>query len=323
MQKAVTVSSMPRPYRHQLEAWQILGQDKPQSVVVTSGTGSGKTECFMVPILDQLARAHAQRGSKLIGVQALFLYPLNALIQSQRERLNAWTSSFGDGLRFCLYNGLTPQKQPQGLRDQLRNEVLDRESLRAAPPPLLVTNATMLEYMLVRAQDAPILEQSQGALKWIVLDEAHTTSAPRPPSLRCCCVACFTPLASRPSRFALSRPPRRSGAGEAEAQLREFLARVAGLSLDRVHVVSGHRVVPDLDAGEPAYADASLSLGVDRGGSRAPLRGLVRTKRRVPSERAPPPTIEFGRCPHLRGVCAVMSRPKRQTRQRRCVGSTC
>ena len=108
-----------RPYRHQLEAWQILGQDKPQSVVVTSGTGSGKTECFMVPILDQLARAHAQRGSKLIGVQALFLYPLNALIQSQRERLNAWTSSFGDGLRFCLYNGLTPQKQPQGGRRQL------------------------------------------------------------------------------------------------------------------------------------------------------------------------------------------------------------
>jgi ATP-dependent helicase YprA (DUF1998 family) len=52
--------------------------------------------------------------------------------------------------------------------------VIDREALRAAPPPMLVTNATMLEYMLVRAQDAPILDASKGKLQWIVLDEAHT-----------------------------------------------------------------------------------------------------------------------------------------------------
>ncbi|CAL94925.1 DEAD/DEAH box helicase [Azoarcus olearius] len=247
-----------RPYRHQLEAWRILGQDKPQSVVVTSGTGSGKTECFMVPILDQLARAHAQRGSKLIGVQALFLYPLNALIQSQRERLNAWTSSFGDGLRFCLYNGLTPQKQPQGLRDQMRNEVLDRESLRAAPPPLLVTNATMLEYMLVRAQDAPILEQSQGALKWIVLDEAHTYIGSQAAELALLLRRVLHAFGVTPEQVRFVATSATIGGGEAEAQLREFLARVAGLSLDRVHVVSGHRVVPDLDAGEPAYADAPL-----------------------------------------------------------------
>lgn len=248
------------PYRHQLEAWQILGQDKPQSVVVTSGTGSGKTECFMVPILDQLARAHAQRGSKLIGVQALFLYPLNALIQSQRERLNAWTSSFGDGLRFCLYNGLTPQKQPQGLRDQLRNEVLDRESLRAAPPPLLVTNATMLEYMLVRAQDAPILEQSQGALKWIVLDEAHTYIGSQAAELALLLRRVLHAFGVTPEQVRFVATSATIGGSEAEAQLREFLARVAGLSLDRVHVVSGHRAVPELDAGEPAYADAPLEV---------------------------------------------------------------
>ena len=50
----------------------------------------------------------------------------------------------------------------------------DRLTLRDSPPPLLVTNLTMLEYMLVRAKDAPILEASRGRLKWIVLDEAHT-----------------------------------------------------------------------------------------------------------------------------------------------------
>lgn len=57
---------------------------------MTSGTGSGKTECFMVPVLEDLYRElHENGNNPLIGVRALFLYPLNALINSQRERLDA------------------------------------------------------------------------------------------------------------------------------------------------------------------------------------------------------------------------------------------
>ncbi|WP_410959591.1 DEAD/DEAH box helicase, partial [Salmonella sp. SAL4432] len=78
--------------------------EKKHSVVVTSGTGSGKTECFMVPVLEDLYRELQVKNKKpLIGVRALFLYPLNALINSQRERLDAWTRSFGSGIRYCLY----------------------------------------------------------------------------------------------------------------------------------------------------------------------------------------------------------------------------
>ena len=164
-----------KPYRHQLEAWKLLAQSEPQSVIVTSGTGSGKTECFMVPILDQLAREAESSSAPIEGVRALFLYPLNALIQSQQERLHAWTGPFGGAIRFCLYNGNTGERPvPSHISAQTPNQVLDRQSLRASPPPILVTNATMLEYMLVRSQDAPILEQSRGKLKWIVLDEAHS-----------------------------------------------------------------------------------------------------------------------------------------------------
>src|SRR5690606_36103884 len=75
-----------RPFTHQLAAWEQLGRPEPRSVLVTSGTGSGKTECFLVPILDDLAREQARIG-RLNGVRALFLYPLNALINSQRDRL--------------------------------------------------------------------------------------------------------------------------------------------------------------------------------------------------------------------------------------------
>ena len=162
------------PYDHQLRCWRLLGQAPAQSVLVTSGTGSGKTECFLVPILDQLARECADRG-RLTGVRALFLYPLNALINSQRERLRAWSSAFNGDIRFCLYNGETPETLPaHRLRNVSPAEQCTRQALREDPAPILVTNATMLEYMLVRDADAPIVSRSQGALRWIVLDEAHT-----------------------------------------------------------------------------------------------------------------------------------------------------
>ena len=82
-----------QPYVHQLQSWNALLEDK-KSIVVTSGTGSGKTECFMVPILNDLYEEFIQAGQSLTGVHALFLYPLNALINSQQERLDAWTRHF-------------------------------------------------------------------------------------------------------------------------------------------------------------------------------------------------------------------------------------
>src|SRR5690606_29875117 len=144
--------------------------------VVTTGTASGKTECFLVPILNDLARerARASTPSPLVGVRALFLYPLNALINSQRDRLLSWTSRFDDPVRFCLYNGNTPDSVKAATQRELPNEILSRTTLRDTPPPILVTNATMLEFMMVRAVDAPIVEKSKGMLRWIVLDEAHT-----------------------------------------------------------------------------------------------------------------------------------------------------
>ncbi len=236
------------PYQHQLEAWQKLSLQPPQSVVVTSGTGSGKTECFMVPILDSLLREYQQQNSKLMGVRALFLYPLNALIQSQRERLHAWTGGSGDGIRFCLYNGMTPEKMPQEKRNETPNQVIDREVLRASPPPILVTNATMLEYMLVRLQDSPILEASQGKLQWIVLDEAHTYIGSQAAELSLLLrrVLHAFGVQSEQVRFVATSATIGDPQGEAGRKLRLFLAQLAGVAEDRVHVVAGQRSIPAL-----------------------------------------------------------------------------
>ena len=248
------------PYKHQLEAWEWLTREQPQSVVVTSGTGSGKTECFMVPILNSLVREHEDSRAKLVGVRALFLYPLNALIQSQRERLHAWTGTFGDSVRFCLYNGLTPQKEPQHVRDRSPNQVIDREALRSAPPPMLVTNATMLEYMLVRAQDAPILDASKGKLQWIVLDEAHTYIGSQAAELALLLrrVLHAFGVSSNQVRFVATSATIGDPDGDAGQQLRTFLAGLAGVDEDRVHVVTGQRKIPDLLAGSMQYQNSTL-----------------------------------------------------------------
>lgn len=237
-----------RPYFHQIRAWEILAQDSPQSLIVASGTGSGKTECFMVPILDRLVRQREQQKGRLTGVRALFLYPLNALINSQRERLRAWTHEFGGDIRFCLYNGNTPESQKGQIHNASPNEVVDRKALRSSPPPILVTNASMLEYMLVRTVDAPILNHSKGKLEWIVLDEAHSYIGSQAAEAALLIRRVLYAFGVTPEqvRFVATSATIGDPNGPAGQQLRRFLADVAGVPEDRVHLVAGERSIPSL-----------------------------------------------------------------------------
>ncbi|RAU19354.1 DEAD/DEAH box helicase [Nitrincola tibetensis] len=240
-----------RPYKHQLESWSILLADKPKSAVITTGTGSGKTECFMIPILQDLVKEHEKSSSALVGVRALFLYPLNALINSQRERLDAWTSPFNDNIRFCLYNGNTEENESTVRKAQRErpNEILSRERLRKEPAPILMTNATMLEYMLVRQVDDPILRISreQQSLRWIVLDEAHTYVGSQAAELSLLLrrvVEAFGKQAHEIRFVATSATIAEEGAS---LKLQSYLASLAGVQDDQVVVISGSRQVPSVE----------------------------------------------------------------------------
>ncbi|MBY0238532.1 MAG: DEAD/DEAH box helicase [Burkholderiaceae bacterium] len=244
-----------RPYTHQIKAWTRLLDEKPTSAVITTGTGSGKTECFMVPILDDLAREQARLGQSLVGVRALFLYPLNALINSQQERLNAWTAQFGERLRFCLYNGKTKEKESEVRhlrRDEPAkygvNQVLSREILRREPPPILLTNATMLEYMLVRQLDHPILEISRQAksLRWIVLDEAHTYIGSQAAELSLLLRRVVHAFGKRSEDIRFIATSATIADADASNRLQAYLASLAGIDPANVVVITGQRVVPDL-----------------------------------------------------------------------------
>jgi len=264
------------PYRHQLEAWRILSRTTPQSIVVASGTGSGKTECFMVPILDRLARLREEKQGQLIGVRALFLYPLNALINSQRERLRAWTHAFNGDVRFCLYNGNTPERpDPAWVQRENPCEIGDRERLRASPPPILVTNATMLEYMLVRTADAPILAQSQGKLEWVVLDEAHTYvgSQAAEAALLIRRVLFAFGVSPEQVRFVATSATIGDPEGEAGQKLKRFLAEVAGVSPDQVHLVAGQRRIPTLGEKKPkTHTPLDKLADINAGSETSPQR---------------------------------------------------
>lgn len=258
-----------KPYRHQLVAWRTLLGDEPRSVVITSGTGSGKTECFMIPILEDLVRDRKQNG-KLEGVRALFLYPLNALINSQRERLDAWTRPFGSDTRFCLYNGNTQERAADVRKEQAEhsNEILSRELLRREPAPILMTNATMLEYMMIRQVDSPIIEKSRknGSLRWIVLDEAHTYVGSQAAELSLLLRRVVQAFGKRPEEIRFVATSATIADGDAREKLTEYLAGLAGVPESHVVVIGGNRSVPAL-AARTATGRESLDrvLAIDQG----------------------------------------------------------
>ncbi len=162
------------PYLHQLQAWQRLSSRdgaEPQPTLVTTGTGSGKTECFLYPLLDHCYRAQ-QRGEG--GIKAIVLYPMNALAADQARRFAEIISADErlDGrLRVGMYVGGDGTN-----REMSSDAVIDRkEQLQKNPPDILLTNYRMLDLLLLRPKDQPLWKHNKpGTLRYLVLDELHT-----------------------------------------------------------------------------------------------------------------------------------------------------
>lgn len=165
------------PYGHQAEAFARLtsidlGESKrrPRPTLVTTGTGSGKTESFLIPIIDHVLRAKRQ-GIK--GTKALILYPMNALANDQAQRLAAMLTKHDEfaAVTAALYIGELGPKRSKVSKDGL---ITNRDVIRSDPPDILLTNYKMLDQMLLRAADARIWEESARSLQYLVLDEFHT-----------------------------------------------------------------------------------------------------------------------------------------------------
>lgn len=160
-------------------------RDGEPGLVITAGTGAGKTEAFLLPMLNRLWTRSARLGQ---GMSALVLYPMNALVNDQVARLETWLRGQNRHTLFH-FTSETPERasgiprgsrrdpsriysrqQARGLEDS-RGRALDSPTGRA--PEIVVTNYSMLEYMLCRPQDACFFGEN---LSVVILDEAHLYS---------------------------------------------------------------------------------------------------------------------------------------------------
>ncbi|MGH9192403.1 MAG: DEAD/DEAH box helicase [Acidimicrobiales bacterium] len=143
-------------HQHQVDA--IRAARAGRNYVVTTGTGSGKSLTYIVPIVD-----HVLRTGSGTGVRAIVVYPMNALANSQREELD----------KFLAYGPWGARKPVTYARYTGQETEEERQAIRQQPPDILLTNYVMLELILTRWHDRRLV-QRLGDLRFLVLDELHT-----------------------------------------------------------------------------------------------------------------------------------------------------
>ena len=274
------------PYAHQLRAWDRLdsARQHPRSTLVATGTGSGKTECFLFPLLDH---CHRHRGEP--GIKAIILYPMNALASDQAERIAREIHNWPDPakpelrgqIRAGLYvggKGTHPVPGEHHLEDM-------REHLRQNPPDILLTNYRMLDFLLLRPEDGVLWQRNgERTLQFLVLDELHTYDGAQGtdvaflirrlkrrlhvPDGHLCCVGTWQEIVDAlPGDIDPGKRPR----DEVWLVLASFLALVA-----HARKREGPRVTP--------FLALQIQLW---------MRELRRLLRKVPRTVAEPPTFEW------------------------------
>ena len=173
------------PYRHQRTAFSRLAAGAGRSTVVATGTGSGKTECFLFPILD-----YCRERAGAPGIKAILVYPMNALAADQARRI-AQTIDRTPALRgrvtAGVFVGRDNQPQRSAHKTMGRDHVVtDRETLRERPPDILLTNYKMLDYLLVRPFDFRLWRHNgPDTLRYLVVDELHAFDGAQGTDLAC------------------------------------------------------------------------------------------------------------------------------------------
>lgn len=185
----------PNLYGHQEQAIRAIIQGK--HTLVSTGTGSGKTECFLYPIISHCLNLKDNNAPE--GITAIIVYPMNALAEDQLGRLRSLLA--GTGISFGMYVGKTPERKADVTGKRLNSgaskldykkalqkaqnqrqphtvyppeERPSREEQRYSPPRILLTNVKQLELLLTRQRDVELFKNVQ--LQYLVFDEAHTFS---------------------------------------------------------------------------------------------------------------------------------------------------
>lgn len=179
-----------RPHKHQEDAIRSILYG--YNTIITTGTGSGKTESFLLPIMDYCLKKRDENKKYPGGVLAVIVYPMNALVNDQMKRLR--TILAGTEITYAKYTGETPDKDPGMKRFNQTQKYNDSdhqklsedpdsvpypwemctsvEEIRTRKPMILLTNYKQLEYLLLRNRDIDLFRGA--GIKYLVFDEVHT-----------------------------------------------------------------------------------------------------------------------------------------------------
>lgn len=238
-------------YLHQEMAWKRLSSlHLAASTLVATGTGSGKTECFLFPLLDHAARA---RSAGEAGVKALVIYPMNALATDQARRIAALVAQMPAlaGLRVGLYVGGNAGKPGEGMVMTPTSVITDRDTLRKQPPDILLTNYKMLDYLMLRPKDRALwARNTPTTLRYVVVDELHTFDGAQGTDLALLLRRLRARLQSPQGHLICSGTSATLGGSSDSAPLREYARQVFGVPFDADSVVTESRLSVDAFLGE-------------------------------------------------------------------------
>ncbi len=230
-----------RLYQHQLEALRHAARndsDRP-SLVVSAGTGSGKTEAFLLPILNELW----QRPRRSPGMRCLMLYPMNALVADQVGRVDRWLHENQAGLRVFHFTSETPndnrERTRRGDDPSTAWRMRTREEARDDPPDIVITNYSMLEYMLCRPVDDKFFGPD---LRSIVLDEAHLYTGALAAEITLLLRRVRARCGVRPEQLLQIATSATLGGGDNE--LKKFAAQLFSSRSDNTYVIRGEKAQP-------------------------------------------------------------------------------
>jgi DEAD/DEAH box helicase domain-containing protein len=245
------------PYLHQYEAFKRLTtqNNNPQPVILTTGTGSGKTESFLYPLLD-----YCYKNIGKPGIKAIILYPMNALATDQARRLADTIFNYKNSngeyplrnkIRAGLFIGEGKQKgKDRPTRMEEQRIIEDRDTLIQSPPDIILTNFKMLDFSLLLAKYNDLWKYNyadSSLVKYIVLDELHTYDGAKGSDVASLIRRLKLKLnIDNDQLVPVGTSATMAGGDEGKEELVKFFSLIFGTVVDKTAVIEEQRLHPEI-----------------------------------------------------------------------------
>ena len=261
------------PYRHQEKAFDRLSPGTPLNTLVATGTGSGKTECFLLPLLEH-CRLQLAQGRR--GIKAILIYPMNALATDQARRIADLIHAIPAlaGLRAGLYIGAEDDSKTAAMT--ATSVITDKDALQKAPPDILLTNYKQLDYLLMQPQVQGLwahngrLADGTSVLRYLVVDEFHTFDGAQGTDLACLIRRLRDRLQCPGEELVCVGTSATLGGPESSEAMRSYAGQIFASRFESLSLIEEERLSPEeFFTGHTGFGDP------DNGGLFAlPLPGL-------------------------------------------------